>query len=80
MFVQQVYIFMRQENLERCLKGRELSPVPCSTTVGYSKLTIKKQRTSPVAGVEPVSELAVSYGRSTFQINEKIASSFSCFP
>ena len=45
--LQQVCTFMRQEKLERYLKVEGQNHVPSGTIVGYLKLAIKKQETSP---------------------------------
>ena len=51
--LQQIYTFMRQEKLERCLMVEGIESCAHGTTVGFSKLPIKNQQSSPLEGVEP---------------------------
>ena len=85
--LQQIYTFMTEEKLERYLKIERIEP----SSPWYYKRIFKVGHGKPTnctsAGSwtrtlmhRNLSKFAVSYRRSTFQVNEKFASCFSCFP
>ena len=84
--LQQDYTFMREEKLERYLEVEGIEPsAPWQYRrifkVGHQKPTICTSAGSWTRNLmhRNYHRFAVSYHRSTFQVNEKFASCFSCF-